>query len=114
MGEPERTPKAPRRLLWVVGTPFPSRWGSGELCGLRLLVSVGTDADMTVAAQALRDDPKARRVLTDTKAEASERFKKIFADRPEMLELATPDELRQRIPKAEKATCSIPRGSPLG
>ncbi|WP_410649321.1 permease-like cell division protein FtsX [Amycolatopsis sp. cmx-4-54] len=155
MEEPEPTPKAPRRLLWVVGVvavlvvaagvttavivvnrvtdaPAPAALprdtvpvplGERELCGLRLLMAVGPDADMAVAAQALQDDPKARRVLTETKAQAYERFKKLFADRPDMLELATPDllpaavhlvpvagtdveawanELRQRFPKAEK------------
>ncbi|MER6670880.1 permease-like cell division protein FtsX [Amycolatopsis japonica] len=153
--EPERTPKASRRLLWVVaavavlvlaavattavvvlnqvtGKPVPAALprdtvpvplGERELCGLRLLVAVGADADMATAAQALQDDPKARRVLTETKAQAYERFKKLFADRPELLKLVTPDtlpasvhlvplagtdaegwanELRQRFPKAEK------------
>ncbi|MFE6617472.1 permease-like cell division protein FtsX [Amycolatopsis sp. NPDC057786] len=155
MEQPERTPKAPRRLLWVVGVvavlvvaavvttavvvlnrvtdpPAPAALprdtvpvplGERELCGLRVLMAVGADADMTTAAQALRDDPKARRVFTETKAQAYQRFKKIFADRPELLELTTPDtlpaavhvvpvagtdvegwanELRQRFPDAEK------------
>ncbi|MFI0798550.1 permease-like cell division protein FtsX [Amycolatopsis lurida] len=155
MEQPERTPKAPRRLLWVVGVvavlvvaaavttgavvlnratdpPAPAALprdtvpvplGERELCGLRLLVAVGADADMAVAAEALRDDPKARRVFTETKARAYERFKQLFADRPELLRSVTPDllpaavhlvpvagidveawanELRQRFPKAEK------------
>ncbi|OLZ53884.1 permease-like cell division protein FtsX [Amycolatopsis keratiniphila] len=125
--EPERTPKASRRLLWVVAAlprdTAPVPLGKRELCGLRLVVFIGADEDMTAAAQALRDDPKARRVFTENKAEAYERFKKLFADRPEPLELTTPDtlpaavhlvpvpgtdvggwadELRQRFPKAQK------------
>ncbi|MFD5245368.1 permease-like cell division protein FtsX [Amycolatopsis sp. NPDC058340] len=155
MEEPERTPKASRRLLWVVAAvavvvlaavvttavvvlnqvtekPVPAALprdaapvplGKRELCGLRLAVFIDTDEDMIATAQALRDDRKARRVLTETKAEAYERFKMLFADRPELLELTTPDtlpavvhlvpvagtdvqawagELRQRFPKAEK------------
>lgn len=101
----------------------PVPLGERELCGLRLLMAIGADADMAVAAQVLQDDPKARRVFTETKAQAYERFKKLFADRPEMLKLATPDvlpaavhlvpvagtdvevwanELRRRFPRAEK------------
>lgn len=154
--EPEPAPKAPRRLLWVVGVvavlvvaaavvttaavvlnqvtgkPVPAALprdtapvplGERELCGLRLLMALSDDTDMTATAQALRDDPKARRVLTETKAQAYERFKKLFADRPDLLELVTRDtlpaavhlvpvagtdvegwanELRQRFPGVEK------------
>ncbi|MFC3448983.1 permease-like cell division protein FtsX [Amycolatopsis speibonae] len=101
----------------------PAPLGERELCGIELVVYIETDEGMTRAAQALRDDPKARRVLTETKAEAYERFKKIFADRPELVKLTTPDalpavlhlvpvagtdpeawanELRQRFPEAKK------------
>ncbi|UUV33624.1 permease-like cell division protein FtsX [Amycolatopsis roodepoortensis] len=154
MEQPERTPKAPRRLLWVVGVvavlvvaavvttavvvlnrvtdpPAPAALprdtgpvplGERELCGLRLAVFIDADEDMNTAAQALRDDPKARRVFTETKAQAYERFKELFANKPELLENATPDalpavvhlvpvagtdveawanELRQRFPEAK-------------
>jgi len=101
----------------------PVPLGKRELCGLRLVVYIETDEGMTRAAQALRDDQKARRVLTETKAESYERFKKIFADKPELVKLTTPDvlpavvhlvpvagtdpetwanELRQRLPEATK------------
>ncbi|UMP03984.1 permease-like cell division protein FtsX [Amycolatopsis sp. EV170708-02-1] len=101
----------------------PVPLGERELCGLRLAMFIDADEDMVAAARTLQDDQKARRVLTETKAEAYERFKKLFADRPELLELTTPDtlpavvhlvpvagtdvpawadELRQRFPKAKK------------
>jgi hypothetical protein len=100
-------------------TPVPL--GKRELCGIRLVMFIETDEDMAVVAQALRDDPKARRVLTETKAQAYERFKKLFASQPERLALTPPEaipagvhllpatgtdpegwaaELRQRFPQA--------------
>ncbi|ANN16687.1 hypothetical protein SD37_14155 [Amycolatopsis orientalis] len=155
MEEPERIPKAPRRLLWVAGIvavlfaaavvttavvvlnrvtdpPAPAALprdtvpvplGKREFCGIHLLMYLESDESMTLAAQAFQDDQKARRVLTETKAEAYERFKKLFADRPDLLEVVRPEtlsaavhlvpvagtdaeawakDLRQRFPQAEK------------
>lgn len=48
---------------------------------------------MTVAVAELRQDPQVGSVKGETKAEAHERFKEIFADQPERLELATPESL---------------------
>ncbi|MFI6306601.1 permease-like cell division protein FtsX [Amycolatopsis thailandensis] len=109
----------------------PVPLGKRELCGIRLVVYIETDEGMTRAAQVLRDDQKARRVLTETKAESYERFKKLFADQPELVKLTTPDvlpaavhlvsvagtdpetwakELRQRLPEATKVDILDPAG----
>jgi hypothetical protein len=55
------------------------------------------DDEMRVAADALRDDPRAARVLTETRDEAFARFKKIFADQPDMLELVRPESMPAAI-----------------
>ncbi|MEV7555104.1 permease-like cell division protein FtsX [Amycolatopsis sp. NPDC089917] len=109
----------------------PAPLGKRELCGIQLVVYIETDDGMTRAAQALRDDQKARRVLTETKAESYERFKKIFANQPELVKLTTPDalpaavhlvpvagtdpeawanELRRRFPEAKKVDVLDPAG----
>ncbi|OXM44627.1 hypothetical protein [Amycolatopsis alba] len=101
----------------------PAPLGKRELCGIQLVVYIETDEGMTLAAQALRDDPKARRVLTETKAEAYERFKKIFADRPELVKLvhlvpvagtdpeAWATSCGSDSPSRRRSTSSTPRGS---
>ncbi|WP_326833814.1 permease-like cell division protein FtsX [Amycolatopsis rhabdoformis] len=51
------------------------------------------DPEMRDAAGKLRDDPTARRVYTETKAEAYVRFKDLFKDDPELVRLTPPDAL---------------------
>ncbi|HET6287905.1 MAG TPA: permease-like cell division protein FtsX [Amycolatopsis sp.] len=101
----------------------PVPLGGRELCGIRLVIYAETDEAMRAIAQALREEPKARRVLTETKKEAYERFKKLFANDPELVRLTRPDvlpadvhllpvagtdfpaladELRRRFPEAQK------------
>ncbi|WP_414937557.1 permease-like cell division protein FtsX [Amycolatopsis sp. cmx-11-51] len=101
----------------------PAALGKRELCGIQLVMYVETDQDMTAAAEKLREDPKARRVLTETKRQAYERFREMFASRPDLLEQTSQDalpavvhlvpvtgtdpeawaaDLRQRFPKATK------------
>ncbi|WP_074975729.1 permease-like cell division protein FtsX [Amycolatopsis regifaucium] len=101
----------------------PVPLGGRELCGKRLMISAETDEAMRAIAQALREEPKARRVLTETKKESYERFKKLFANDPELVRLTRPevlpavvhllpvagtdfpalaDELRRRFPEAQK------------
>ncbi|MEU3626672.1 permease-like cell division protein FtsX [Amycolatopsis coloradensis] len=101
----------------------PAALGERELCGIELVMYVETDQDLTATAEKLREDPKARRVLTETKQQAYERFKEMFANRPELLGQTSPDslpavvhlvpvagtdpeawaaDLRQRFPEAEK------------
>jgi len=55
----------------------------------------GDDPDpaMRQAAEALDEDDRIAWVKTETRQEAYERFKEIFADRPEILKLARPEAL---------------------
>jgi hypothetical protein len=67
------------------------------LAGHNLCASVAvyfrTDDEMRAAAPSFHDDPKARRVFVETKAEAFVRFKKVFKDEPELLQSTQPDAL---------------------
>ncbi|MFK0251754.1 permease-like cell division protein FtsX [Amycolatopsis azurea] len=110
-------PKASGWLLWVLGAVAVLVVAAGVTTAVVVLNRV---AEPPAPAAGFRDDPRARRVLTETKAEAYERFKKLFADKPELVELTTPDvlpavvpvagtdpeawanELRQRLPEATK------------
>lgn len=51
------------------------------------------DDDMRAAAAALDADPRVSRVRTETRNEAYVRFKEIFADRPDMIEVVRPEAL---------------------
>ena len=51
------------------------------------------DADMTAASGTFRDDPRVLRVFVETKAESYERFKVLFKDNKELLQLTRPDSL---------------------
>jgi hypothetical protein len=62
-------------------------------CVDTVIVYFSTDEEMTTAAVKLREDQEVGLVRTETQAEAFERFKEIFADEPELLELARPEAL---------------------
>ncbi|GAA4527196.1 permease-like cell division protein FtsX [Amycolatopsis samaneae] len=64
-----------------------------NVCGSSVVVYFETDEQMTRASGSFHGDPKTRRVFTETKAEAYERFKRIFAEHPETLRLTRPDTL---------------------
>lgn len=51
------------------------------------------DQEMRRAAAALADDPKARRVYTETQAEAWVRFQELFKDHPDLLAEAGPENM---------------------
>ena len=51
------------------------------------------DADMTAASGTFRDDPHVLRVFVETKAEAYERFKVLFKDDKELLQLTRPESI---------------------
>lgn len=55
----------------------------------------GGDADavMSQAADALREDDRIASVETETRQEAYERFKELFANQPELVEIARPEAL---------------------
>jgi cell division protein FtsX len=90
----------------VAGRPTAKRYDtqgatSSEVCrsqGGQVQVRVyfalaDTDANMRAAGEELRDDPRIAVIEQETQAEAYERFKEIFADQPELLEVAEPDSL---------------------
>jgi FtsX extracellular domain len=62
-------------------------------CVDTVIVYFPSDEEMTAAAETLRKDREVGLVRTETQAEAYERFKEIFADDPELLELARPESL---------------------
>lgn len=51
------------------------------------------DAPMRLAAEELRDDPRVEAVETETRQEAFERFKEIFADQPDLVDVVRPEAL---------------------
>lgn len=51
------------------------------------------DSAMTQAATALRTDNRVASVTTETRQQAYQRFKEIFKDQPELVELARPEAL---------------------
>ncbi|MPZ80865.1 MAG: hypothetical protein GEV28_10885 [Actinophytocola sp.] len=55
----------------------------------------GTDPDapMRLAAEELRGDPRVEAVETETRQETFERFKEIFADQPDLLDVVRPEAL---------------------
>jgi hypothetical protein len=63
-----------------------------HLCAA-VVVSFTTDQEMRLASGTFHDDPKVRRVFVETKAEAYARFKQIFKDQTELLQLTQPDSL---------------------
>ncbi len=70
----------------------PAPLAGHQLCA-SVLVYFRTDEAMRAAARSFHDDPKARRVYVETKAEAYTRFKGIFKDQPELLGSTRPDSL---------------------
>jgi hypothetical protein len=69
---------------------LPALPGSNE-CVKRVALYFPTDEEMTEAADELQNDPRVRSVKRMTKAENYEQFKEIFADQPELVELARPE-----------------------
>jgi hypothetical protein len=70
--------------------------------GGRLTVQVAysdpdPDATMQRAADALRDDDRIASITTETRQEAYVRFTEIFADQPELLEIARPEALSASV-----------------
>jgi hypothetical protein len=72
--------------------PDPVPLAGHDLCA-SVAVYFGTDDAMREAAGSFHDDPKARRVFVETKAEAYARFKRVFEDQPEVLASTRPDSL---------------------
>ncbi|MFD9960904.1 hypothetical protein [Amycolatopsis sp. NPDC058986] len=123
--EPEALP--------VDTNPVPA--AGRNVCGASVTMYFDTDEMMTRASGSFHGDPKTRRVFTETRAEAWERFKRIFADHPNLVENSDPAampaslnllpqrgvdleewaaELRRRYPEAKKVVVLDPAHPPPG
>ncbi|WP_134662234.1 MULTISPECIES: permease-like cell division protein FtsX [unclassified Amycolatopsis] len=67
--------------------------GDRDVCANTVTVMLGTDAEMMAVARALRGDPRVLRSYTETKQDGYVRFRKMFANEPELLELTSADAL---------------------
>ncbi|GAB3875765.1 permease-like cell division protein FtsX [Kibdelosporangium lantanae] len=56
-----------------------------------------TDEAMAKAVDQLRGDPDVTAIVAETKQQAYERFKKVYADQPELLELTRPEAIRATV-----------------
>ncbi|MGW4398829.1 permease-like cell division protein FtsX [Amycolatopsis nivea] len=84
--------------------------GDRDVCANTVTIMLGTDAEMMAVARALRGDPRVMRAYTETKQDAYARFRKTYANQPELLELAEPDSASAMVtvvPKDQTATEGI-------
>lgn len=65
--------------------------GDRDVCANTVSVMLGTDAEMAAVARELRGDPRVLRAYTETKQDGYARFRKMFANEPELLELMSVD-----------------------
>ncbi|MEV4316289.1 permease-like cell division protein FtsX [Actinocrispum sp. NPDC049592] len=63
----------------------PQPLAGHDVCGYNLVVNFKTDDQMQTAAPAMAADPQIRRVFTETKHEAWQRYQKIFAHQPDLI-----------------------------
>ncbi|MFE0026215.1 hypothetical protein [Amycolatopsis sp. NPDC059021] len=119
--------------LPVDTNPVPA--AGRNLCGASVTMYFDTDELMTRASGSFHGDPKTRRVFTETRAEAWERFKRIFAEHPDLVENSNREampaslnllpqrgvdleewaaELRRRHPEAKKVVVLDPAHPPPG
>ncbi|WP_235022597.1 permease-like cell division protein FtsX [Amycolatopsis alkalitolerans] len=88
-------------LLWHGGEPAAGRQlpapivplADHDVCADHLAVYVDTDAEMRRIADVVHMDRRARKVYTETKDEAYQRFKVMFQDSPALVASARPDAL---------------------
>ncbi|UKD56776.1 permease-like cell division protein FtsX [Amycolatopsis sp. FU40] len=84
--------------------------GTHEVCAGTVTVSLKTDAEMTAVARTLRGDPRVLRSYTETQQEAYARFRRIFANQPQLLETTGADAMPASVivvPKDQNATAGI-------
>jgi cell division protein FtsX len=68
--------------------------GGGKDCAAgRIVAYFKTDDQMREAGDKLQNDPRVTNLARETKAEAYARYKQIFADQPELVNLARPEAL---------------------
>jgi hypothetical protein len=120
-------------VIFVTGTPtaqapppaVPVPGAGHTRCTGYLMVSIQSDDEVTRIAEALRADPQALKIFTETRAEAYARFKETFKDQPDLVDTVPPEavpgsvslvpagpvdldrwaaEIRARFPTAEKVT----------
>jgi hypothetical protein len=127
-------------VLWKPGSGSaeprgPMPLGDRQLCTDRVLLYLDGDDVMTRAASAIADDPQIAKIYTQTTQQADERFRRIFADQPEILESTGPnvlgavvhvvpssrvgvrdlaDRLRTRFPEAKKVDPIVHDETPPG
>lgn len=83
-GKPTAVPKVPAPIIPMVGH---------NVCADHIVVYLETDERMAQLAQRIHTDPRARKLYTETKQEAFERFEQMFKDQPELRDNARPEAL---------------------
>lgn len=96
--EPAEGPRAASPVVPLAGH---------DVCADRIVINVSTDAEMRRIAKVVRDDQRARKVYTETKHQAFQRFQQVFKDRPEMLEIARPEALPASVTVVGKAPLDL-------
>ncbi|WP_409465073.1 permease-like cell division protein FtsX [Amycolatopsis sp. GA6-003] len=84
--------------------------GAHDVCADTVTVNLKTDAEMTAVARALRGDSRVLRSYTETQQEAYARFRRIFANQPELLRMTGADAMPASVvvvPKDQNATADI-------
>ncbi|MER6897414.1 permease-like cell division protein FtsX, partial [Amycolatopsis sp. NPDC000740] len=84
--------------------------GAHDVCAGTVTISLKTDAEMADVARALRGDPRVLRSYTETQQEAYARFRRIFANQPELLSTTGADAMPASVmvvPTDQNATARI-------
>ncbi|HEY0454301.1 permease-like cell division protein FtsX [Actinophytocola sp.] len=66
-----------------------------------------SDANMRLAAEVVREDPRVGSVATETQQEAYVRFKETFADRPDLIDVVRPEALPASVTVLPVAGTSV-------
>ncbi|WP_246258337.1 permease-like cell division protein FtsX [Amycolatopsis anabasis] len=82
-------------VIWGANRTVPGT-ASPIPCPREILTYFHTDADMLAAQDKVRD-PRIQSTTSETQLQAYERFKVIFKDQPELVELARPEALPASI-----------------
>lgn len=88
IGKPTAGPQPPAPIAPLAGH---------DICADRLVVHVDTDEQMIQIAGTVHNDHRARKVYTETKQEAFQRYQQIFKDQPNLLRLARPQSLSASV-----------------
>ncbi|MBP2325017.1 hypothetical protein JOF56_005402 [Kibdelosporangium banguiense] len=85
-------------LLWRSGSESaeprgPMPLGNHQVCSDTIMVYVQKDEDMTRVAGALAGDTQIAKVVTETSQEVDDRYRRVFANQPELRDLLKPGRL---------------------